>query len=208
MALSGIDSEWFKARHRQSGITQAEAAAVLGKAPTFLTRIYSGDQTLRLEEARRLASLFQVPLSQIVSKAGLAADVSDEELRPVSRGMAEAPAEYEVKPLNDTSPPELHIDTSHQIWSVGTPSLAGFGVLPGDKLSVDPGAKARTGDLVVAQIYDWRSGTAETVLRGYNHPYLVRSAGSVADMKPETVDNERVLIKGVVTLVWRTRAPL
>lgn len=204
MAKTSIDSDWFKEVHRNSGITQAEAAAVLGRSPTFLTRIYTGDQELKIGDARKLSNLFQVPLSQVLVKAGLGLEAADKTHVPNATGLAEPAQSYDVRQVNSPGPDIENSDTA-QTWRVGTSALTGFGVMPGDNLRVDPNIRPQTGDVVIAQIYDWRSGTAETVVRGYSHPYLVKNTSSVAQMKPETVDNERIVIKGVVTMLWRER---
>ena len=203
---SDIDGKWFREMHRKTGITQAEAAAVLGKAPTFLTRIYSGEQEMRIGEARSLSNLMQIPLSQVLIKAGLGKEADLDEVSESARGFSEAAADFEVRQIENVLPESL-VEPSNtvQTWRVGTSTLQGLGVMPGDSLKVDPNEKPRTGDIVVAQIYDWRSGSAETVIRGYSHPFLVKTGATVSDIKPETVDNERIVIKGVVTLIWRER---
>ena len=204
MAKTSIDIDWFKEVHRNSGITQAEAAAVLGRSPTFLTRIYAGDQELKIGDARKLSNLFQVPLSQVLVKAGLGVEAADDTQISSATGLSEPAQTYEVRQINSPGPDVDNFDGA-QTWRVGTVALTGFGIMPGDNLKVDPNVRPHTGDVVIAQIYDWRSGTAETVVRGYNHPYLVKNTSSIAQMKPETVDIERSVIKGVVTMLWRDR---
>lgn len=203
---TNIDSDWFKEMHRKTGITQAETAAALGRAPTFLTRIYSGEQEMRLRDAKIISKLLQVPLAQVMIRAGLGKEADLEEIPEVVSGMAEPSTRYEVRQVENAEPASADASSnSVQSWRVETQSLASMGILQGDNLRIDLNAKPRTGDVVIAQIYDWRSGTAETVIRGYHHPYLVKSGTNASEMKPETVDNERIVIKGVVTMVWRER---
>lgn len=87
------------------------------------------------------------------------------------------------------------------IWQVNTSALSDAGLLPGDLMIVDLNKQAEDGDAVIAQIYDWKAGKAQTVLRIFRMPYLIGDRLT----KPEQVDNDRVTIKGVVIMSWRKK---
>lgn len=96
---------------------------------------------------------------------------------------------------------------SANAWVLRTDALVLAGYLPGDVVIVDLGATPVAGDVVCAQIYRWREAKADTVFRLFEPPYLV-AASLAADLrKPAIVDNDRVIIKGVVTDTLRWRAP-
>jgi hypothetical protein len=61
---------------------------------------------------------------------------------------------------------------------------------------------------VCAQLYRWSEGRADTVFRLYEPPYLVAMTRDAELRKPALVDNDRVIIKGVVILTLRPRERL
>jgi hypothetical protein len=68
--------------------------------------------------------------------------------------------------------------------------------------------KPRAGDVVAAHVYNLGRGTAETVLRLYDPPYLVtRSTDDAISLKPLLVDDERVRITATAIGSTRRRAP-
>src|SRR5947209_1043302 len=58
--------------------------------------------------------------------------------------------------------------------------------------------RPEAGGAVGAQVYDWRRAAAETVMRLYEPPYLVAASLDEGLRRPLVVDNEQVIIKGVV----------
>lgn len=94
--------------------------------------------------------------------------------------------------------------------TVRSRSLELAGIMPGDVVIVDHNAMPKVGDAVMAQVYDWQTALARTILR------LYKPAGPVSLLESRTmdpalqetlvVDGERVTIRGVVTDVVRRRA--
>lgn len=199
-----MDGDWFRLQHKLRGISQTQLAARMGRSPTFLTRVYSGAQPLKVSEAGDLARLLGLELREVLARAGLAvqADQAPGEIRP--RGFEES----DVQPLQGVAPapPPLRAQGNGQtVWTVHNDGMALAGFLPGDQMIVDANATPHRGDAVIAQIYDWRAETAQTVLRLYLPPYLTRP--SVRAEAPLTVDGEHVIIKGTVVASWRVRPP-
>ncbi len=60
-------------------------------------------------------------------------------------------------------------------------------------------------DVVCAQVYDWARGKAETVFRLYEPPYLLSSTTDPKLLRPLVVDDDVVMIKGVVVASLRSR---
>jgi transcriptional regulator with XRE-family HTH domain len=90
-------------------------------------------------------------------------------------------------------------------WLLKTRALEGLGYMQGDIVITDARILPRAGDAVCAQVYDLRTGTAETVFRVYEPPYLIAHSADPALRKPLLIDNERVIVMGAVTESFRTR---
>jgi hypothetical protein len=82
-------------------------------------------------------------------------------------------------------------------WVMKGASLDGLGVLPGDIVIFDQNKRAKSGDIVLAQIVDPISGTAETVTRLYQAPFITTHSMRLGPGRPEQVDDDRVSIAGV-----------
>ena len=90
-------------------------------------------------------------------------------------------------------------------WVMRSSALELAGYLPGDILLVDMNETPSSGDAVCAQIYD-RHGRAETVIRIYEHPYLVAASATPGLRRPVLIDNENVVVRGCVVATIRPRA--
>lgn len=91
-------------------------------------------------------------------------------------------------------------------WVLNNDLLELSGLLPGDKIVVDMSIEPVPGDIVCAQIYNFKRGTAETVLRIYEPPYLMtHSLKRLDDVKPLLIDNERVAVMGTMIKMTRER---
>jgi transcriptional regulator with XRE-family HTH domain len=87
-------------------------------------------------------------------------------------------------------------------WVLTSAALTAIGYLPGDILAVDLNRQPAAGDVVCAQVYNWQAHTAETVFRIYEPPFLLAQPLDAELLRrlrrPLVVDNDRVIIKGVV----------
>lgn len=90
-------------------------------------------------------------------------------------------------------------------WLLKSRAIEGAGYLPGDILIADSTALPQAGDIVCAQIYDLRQGTAETVFRLFEPPYLIAASNETSLRKPLLVDNDRIIVMGTVTETFRPR---
>lgn len=87
-------------------------------------------------------------------------------------------------------------------WTLNSRALENVGYIPGDILIVDKNASPAMGDTVCAQVYD-RAGRAETIIRLYEDPFLVAASLDRTLMRPMLIDNERVVVTGVVVASLR-----
>jgi hypothetical protein len=83
-------------------------------------------------------------------------------------------------------------------WTMRSRALECAGFMPGDTVLVDLSILPRAGEPACAQVYQWRGGTAETVMRIYEPPYLVAATFDGNLRKPLLVDDERVIVKGMI----------
>lgn len=90
------------------------------------------------------------------------------------------------------------------VWTVKTAALQLAGIVPGDKVVLDPDAAPREGDAVIAQLYDWDRVSARTVLRLFQPPYLVAAAADAVQYRPITLD-QAVGIKGAIVARYQLR---
>ena len=91
-------------------------------------------------------------------------------------------------------------------WWLKTQALEAIGYMQGDLIIADAAVQPRAGDVVCAQVYDVRNGTAETVFRVFEPPYLVAFHSDPRLRKPLLIDNERVIVMATVTESLRRRA--
>jgi hypothetical protein len=196
-----MDGEWFRSRHRLRGVSQAEAARRMGKADTFFTRVYSGVQELKLQEAGQLARILEVPLSEVLARAGLSVR-PDDAVAPAAPGPG-AVGEAEQHPADRPGFFGLKPQGEQQVFRLRSDALRWIGYRAGDWLLVDPQLRPRKGDVVLARVIDWRQGDDAVVVRVWAPPFLLRP-GPDAEA-PLTVDGERVVIAGVVEASYRER---
>lgn len=97
-------------------------------------------------------------------------------------------------------------NANQSVWTVRNRALELAGYLPGDLVLLDQAAAARPGDVVMAQIYDFARGTAETRLRRYDGLFLsVRTLDpALVDERPIAADGERAIIMGRIVRMVRT----
>lgn len=89
-------------------------------------------------------------------------------------------------------------------WLLHSRALENAGYVPGDILVVDLNASPAPGDAVYAEVFD-RVGRPEAVMRLYEDPFLVAASLDRDFMRPLLVDNDRVVVRGVVIASVRPR---
>ena len=169
-----------------------------GINPSTLTKFYNG---------RDGAGLLQSYTIEKIEKAS-GVPAFETSLPTVQRGLSEDEStRYEAEPASHV-PPAVDALRGNRNgvdpWVLRSRGLEAAGYLPGDILIVDLNAAPRSGDVVCAQVYD-RAGKAETVMRVYEHPFLVAATFDPSLFKPLLVDNDRVQVRGVVVASFRER---
>lgn len=86
-----------------------------------------------------------------------------------------------------------------KLWRMHGHALDGEGIRAGDFMVVDPSAKPTPGQLVIAQIYDWASGSPRTVCRIYEPPFLLAASSDPGLRKPVTLDQGGTIEAAVIS---------
>lgn len=198
---------WFKAKQKAAGLTSFDLGEAIGRDRSVISRIANGSQRMTLDQARVIADLLKVPLSEMIEKAGLGDRTVARELGPAftesdavpfvyGQGLAESHQTRSIAQIMGEKP---GID----VWRVKSRAMALAGLIEGDFMLVDThvAERVRPGDVVVAQIYSRESAT--TVLRRFEPPVLVASSADPADARVHVVDGQNVVIRGKVVASWR-----
>lgn len=196
--------EWIDAICAARGWTLTDLARKAGINSSTLTR-WKNDRKFA-EEGRTISAR---TVKAVEDASGVRAYES-----PANggRGLAES----EATPFQSTQNPYLraYIETMKggrnavDAWLLSTRSLDLAGYMPGDIVIVDLNAKPTTSDVVCAQVYDWTRGRTETVFRIYEPPFLMPSSTDPTFRRPYMIDDNTVVVKGVVIASIRTPAHL
>lgn len=204
-----VDDKWFKKRQKEVGVTAEDIAREMGRTRSNVSHIYSGDQRMSLDWARAFAKVLQVPLEEVLKRAGVSEPAEAQRLTPgfsesdaapfVSDGSAADNARKIAALLGGDKP-------GVDIWTVRTDALMLEGYRRGDLILVDThqSERCRAGDMVIAQLYNWKSGSVETVLRLFEPPVLIAVSATVSGGRTHVVDGNNVVIRGKVIASWRT----
>jgi transcriptional regulator with XRE-family HTH domain len=207
-----MDASWFKSEMRRAGVTAADIAGRLGRDRTVVSHILNDRQQMSLPWAQAFAEAMGVDVDQVLEKAGAISAPAAQTLGPGFRDSDVVPfiAKDAGRP-DQTS--EIQRAMSHDrpgvdTWTVKSRAMMLGGVLQGDMILVDSHAAvaAKAGDLVIAQTYDLRTGTATTVLRRYEPPVLIANSPDEKDLRVHVVDGTNVVIMGRVIAQWRVSA--
>jgi hypothetical protein len=168
-------------------------AKEVGVAASTLTRLLNENST---------ATLHARTISRLQEYSGISFFGGDPSAPLTFRGLAEDAVPFDAKGAD----PEVVAAIKALIggrkaadpWTMKSRALEQRGFLVGDIVIVDLGRRPEAGDMVCAQVYDWRRAAAETVMRLYEPPYLVAASLDEGLRRPLVVDNEQVIIKGVL----------
>ena len=199
-----MDDKWFKTRQRIAGVTADAIADKLGRDRSIVSKIYAGKQRMSIEWAQAFADVLNVPLADVLEKAGVMDPPKAQTMRP---GFSDGDAMPWIGKGEATSDIGLALGQRPgiDIWRVQGRSMMLGGLLPDDFILVDTfkSELVRPGDVVIAQIYDWQTGSARTVLRRFEPPVLVAASPDTDDARVHVVDGNNVAIKGKVVASWR-----
>jgi transcriptional regulator with XRE-family HTH domain len=185
---------WLDHIAKSGNITLTEIARVSGLTPSTLTRFKNNDtdgHTLTARSVKKIEDATKVPAYEARIKPRIQA-FSDGEATPYIVDKTT------LNPLEQSLAETISRSNSIDLWRLKTGTIAAVGYPSGMVVMVDRDEQPRNGDAVCAQKYDFRRGTAETLFRVWRTPYLLTASSSEEPGIPEIVDNENVVIVGVV----------
>lgn len=192
---------WLLEILEKSGETPTALARRAGVAQSTLTRFLNNEHSNMLG-TRTIAKIAHAARSEPI--AGHPIRMHIEMPAQFSEGDATPYAIDEGSPLEAAIAVLIGERHATDPWLIKNRVLEDAGVMPGDIAIVDLSEPAKPRDVVCAQSYRWAEGRAETLFRIYEPPYLVSATRDPDLRRPLLVDNERVVIKGVV--IWLVRA--
>lgn len=185
---------WLDHISRSANLTLTEIARLSGLTPSTLTRFRANDElghALTAKTVKKIEDATRVPAyeARVVPKIQA---FSEEEASPyVLPEVSSNPIERALRAVASQT-------NTIDVWRLKTGALAGVGYPAGMAVVVDREMIPRNGDAVCAQKYDFRRGTAETIFRVWRTPYLVSAYINEEPATPEVVDNENIVIMGVI----------
>lgn len=193
---------WIRAVMAYLGVTATQLARRAKLAPSTLHRpLYDADYPGMIS-GRSLAKVAEVAGLKPLEFPVRATTFSEPETSPYAPPDVLNPTDYFHRAIRDLCAGRNGRDP----WIMRGYALDLSGILPGDVLIVDMNIQPKAGDIVCAQIYDWSRQKAETVMRRYDPPYLVARSMREPNHKPLLVDDENVIIRGVIGPVLRETA--
>lgn len=186
---------WLKRALEMTGLKPTPFAQAAGVAPSTILRALDPERTeiLTVRTIERLCAAHELPppTSYGVGTNGQVSGFAEPEARLIDVDDVE-----ELLQKDDLVP-----------WELTSRTLELAGYLAGDVVIVDTTAQPRPGDVVCAQVYNNRQGTAETVFRIYEPPYLMTATvDPTVDRKPILIDGQNVAVMGTVVRLVRLRA--
>lgn len=165
-------------------------------APSTLTRILNepddGKATLRATTIAKLERYSGLTAPTIDAPEGtMSSPGLREDAVPFDFSHSDTSVAAAIKAIVGS---KKNVDT----WTIRSRALECAGYMPGDTVLVDLSSTPRAGEPVCAQVYNWRGGSAETVMRLFEPPYLIAATFDPTLRKPLLVDDDRVVIKGVI----------
>ncbi|WCK01053.1 LexA family protein [Agrobacterium tumefaciens] len=194
MALDQRETkEWLTAIARHLNLSPSQLALNSGMAASTLTRF--------INDTTNSVGITQGSLEKVASYSGFRphqmpgrprAGMAEPDTVPLKHETTEWP-KWVTAAVDAAKAGKNGVEA----WVMKGAALDGLGIMPGDIVIVDQNARASSGDVVLAQIMDLVSGTAETVMRLYQAPFITTHSMRLGPGRPEHVDEDRVSIAGV-----------
>lgn len=203
MAQNHDTKAWLRAVAAYMNLSLSELALRSGLAASTVTR-YMNDRTGTLSMTERsldkISAFTGVPKNVMPGQRKLPGFGESEVVPYDPRGEERLPAWVEAAiAAHKQGRPGV------EPWIMKGWALDLLGIYPGDVLMIDQNRRPVAGKVVCVQITDLATGSAETVMRRYDPPYVVTHSAKLGPTKPEQVDDERVVIMGVEDGIIRPR---
>lgn len=204
-----MDTIWLKKSLKSAGKTTADLAEAINRDRAVVSRILNGRQSASIEQAKHFAAVLDRPVSEVLEKLGLTDAATAKIFQP---GFAEGDAAEFVFSTAASADPARTVAIALgadrpgvDTWTVKSDAMVLSGFLPGDLMLVDTRSAeiCKAGDAVIAQTYDWQTGSATTLLRRYEPPVLVASTSNSDMHRVIVLDGHNTVVRGKVIATWR-----
>lgn len=193
--------DWLRAILSSKGWKPTELARRAKLAPSTINRFMNSPDADHVMSTRSLQAIANVAGVAVLQMPGMPRPPGFGEADALAwsdNGSGDAIVDHAVKALiggrNNIDP-----------WVMRSRALEHAGYLPGDVLLIDLNETPRPKDAVCAQVYDWSTGKAETIMRLYEPPFLVAASSEPKFLKPFIVDDHQIVIKGVIVSALHPR---
>lgn len=185
--------EWIAAICERKNITRTELARAAGLSHSTLSRATS-DAEYRINfRADTIAKIAAV--GGIAPPAAIAGGATE----TPHTGFSEPQATPYLSEREEVSNP------NQTTWTCQTTILAATGMVPGDHFLLDQSETPRNRDLIMVQVYDHATGTAESLLRIYADGFAVTPLYLVDGTPRIWLDGTNAHCMGVIVKSWRNR---
>ena len=195
------------------GKTQSQLADALGRDKSAITNLLQGKRQLKASEIPVIAAFLGVHETQVLGMPDTPAPAPEPALdglqEPARIPFQGAPSPQTLRSgqliedngryyYEEAAAPEAHC----YMLEVRDDSLNLAGVLRGDLLLCDPKRAAQDGDIVIVQHYN-DDGSAQTLIRGYQPPFLEVASSSPLHAK---LHEERANVAIMATVIRLIRS--
>lgn len=203
MTTTHDTKEWLRAVSGYMNLSLSELAVRSGLAASTVTRFMndkSGTLTITERTLDAISRFSGVPRNTLPGQKALPGFGESEAAVYDSRTDDQLPAwvDAAIRAAKGTR-------NGVEAWIMKGWTLDMLGILPGDILIIDQNKRPRAGNIVCAQLTDLATGRTETVMRRYEPPFIHTHSAKLGFLKPEQVDDERVVIMGVEDGIIRPR---
>lgn len=201
MNLQRDTKDWVKAVARHLNLSPSQLATSAGVAASTLTR-YLNDVSGQIGISQRtldaVSQYSGVPLHQLPGERSVG--LAEPDTVPYDAANTQA-----ADPVRKSVAAWVEGVNGRNAWLMKGWALDLSGILPGDIIIIDQNQRAKSGDIVCAQLADWQTGRAETVMRLYDAPYIMTHSAKLGAGRPQQVDDDAVAIRGVAVAIIRAR---
>lgn len=190
--------DWITAVAKYMNLSPSALGANAGVAPSTITRyLNDGSGTIGISK-RTLEQLEDYSGIQLHAMPNARSGFSEADALPIEPHNQKASTVAAIAALTDGRNSVVPFEMKG--WA-----LDQVGVLPGDTIIIDMNLRPRKGDIVCAQVADWQTGQAETVMRVFEPPFIMAASSKLGIQKPLVVDEDRISVRGVMIANLRIR---
>lgn len=102
-----IDKQWFMDQLRDNNMSLRGLAKSLEMDPSALSRVFSGQRKMQIDEAKSIAHFLRAPVSDVMKHAGVSVDLDGAPARVVMMANVDGDGYLEPKKTSEQLPPQV-----------------------------------------------------------------------------------------------------